>query len=726
MMPFRWTQHLPHEIPQIEYATSIQLTTMVVKKGDDLSNERNVIVADTSFFKIFDFPVIKGNAERFFHDPNGIVLEEKMAIKYFGNIENALNQTLRVGLSEEFNTFRIEGVVRCPINSHIQFDFLIPYEPVIRNSFNPPAYERFTTHFVYTYVYIPSGFDHDHLQSRFKEFLIKYGGESLSEKYTTSFQPLCSVYLDSTLNSDFTPRGSRRNVNILWIVAFLILIISSVNFVNLSTARSIRRIKEVGIRKVFGSGRRALIIQFLTESVLITFLACLVALLLLILALPFIRDLSEVNFNVFNVVSLSLFGVLLGITLVVGLLAGLYPPVLVSSFDTMQILRSNDNPRSGGSIVRKVLITIQFGIAILLLVGTFVIRDQLNFMVEKDLGIESEQVMVIGDRSTISNDRDKILLLRSEIESEEIISVTTSSTYPGVPSWSVGFLPEGYDEQVSFACIFTDHQFARTYDIPIVLGRDLDMDIGSDSAGFLINETAMRHFSNFDSTWATNPIGKNIKSNYLKMDGPVIGVMQDFHFESVHSQLRPLIVMVYPRLKSSVQLRLKTENANDVLTRIEEVWTRLNPSIPFEYQFIDDVFDRAFRADRRLTRLFGIFSIISIMLAMVGLFGLTSFLTKEKLKVSSIKKVLGAANFQIALDLIKPILLLLGIAMAVSIPLSYLLMDKWLENFPYRIIISPGILMIVVLLIVLISLVTISFHVIKLIVSNPIIELRQE
>lgn len=726
MMPFKWTQYLADEFPEIEHATSIQLTNMVVKDGHQVINERRVAVVDTGFTKLFDFPVISGDQSRFFRNPGGVVLEKETAIKYFGSVESALGKTMEIGITGNFSSFIVEGIVQCPSNSHLQFDLLVPFERVIQNSYNPPAFESFSTHFVYSYVLIPNGFNHDQLQSQFKQFLIRNGNERLSEKYTTSFQPLNEVYLDSFQEFDFGPRGSRKNVNILWSVAFLVMLIAIVNFINLSTAKSLKRVKEVSIRKIFGSNRQKLILQFIIESLLISFLAGIIAVLLLIANLEIINDISGVDFELWDVMSLEIFLLISAISILIGIVAGLYPAFLISSFGSLQILKSNVTPKGAGAITRKVLISFQFGIAILLIVGNLVVRKQLQFMSGKELGIETEQVLLIDDGSAVSDKKDKILLLRNQLSFPEVVSVTATSTHPGVPTWSVGFTPEGYSDRVSYPCVFTDHDFVKTYDIQVVNGRDFDIGFTSDSSAFLINETARDLFAVTDSTWKINPLGKKIKSGYLKMDGPVIGVLKDFHFESVHSEIKPLIVMVYPRFKSSLQIRLKTQNMQATLDRIEQVWSTINPDIPFEYEFIDAVFDKSFKADKQLSSLFNVFSIISMVLAMVGLFALTSFMTKQQLKASSIRKVLGANIFQITSNLLRQISLLLLIAIVVASPLSYLLMDQWLNDFPYRINISLWILALAALIIVIVSAVTICYHTLQLVNTNPIKTLRDE
>lgn len=719
MMPYKWTHHLADEFPEIERATAVQFTNAIVRRHNEVINESAVAVVDTSFLKVFDFPVVLGKRQDLLYSPNSAILEEATAIKYFGSAAAALDKDMEIALSGEFFTFRVEAVVSCPVDSHIQFDFLLPFEPMIKANVNPGAYESFSTHFAYTYVVIPLEFDHDVLQKKFKDFLFRHGGERLRDRYTTSLQPLQQVYLNSDQEFDFGPRGSQKNVTILWVVGWLVLIIASVNFINLATAQSMKKIKEIGLRKVFGSDKKSIMSQLLADTLLLSVVSAFMAVLGLVAALPFFNAITELNFTVWEVFTFENISVIALLAIAIGWLGGLYPAIVMSSYGILQSLFTYDHPKSMSSVTRKGLIVIQFGISVFLLIATMVINAQISYMMTKDLGIKTEQVLSIKDQPAVANDREKILLLRNELNFEGVESVTSVSTYPGVPSWSIGFLPEGHEEGVSYSCIFTDHQFVRTYGINIVQGRDFDMAIPTDSMGFLINEKARDLFATYDASWSQHPIGKNIKSGYLKVDGPVIGVMEDFHFESVHSEILPLIVLVYDRFKYATQIRLKTHNLSTTLEQIEMVWQRQNPTIPFEYQFLDSVFDESFRSDQQLSRLFEVFSVISILLTMIGLFGLTSFLIKEKLKNSSIKKVLGASLYQISSDLIKPIMVLLIISVLMALPLGYYLINQWLTAFPYRIAFPVLVMVLSVFVVMIITLLATGYHVIKLVKQQP-------
>lgn len=727
MMPYNWTSYLADEFAEIDYATSIQQMFFTVKDGEDVVNEKNVIAADSSFFKVFDFPVLAGNKNKLLTNPAGLILEQATAERYFDDVQNALGKQLLIGIQGRFELFVVDGVVRCPANSHLQFNFIVPFEPVVRDNINAASYESFSTHFIYTYVVMKKPPVGDVLQNKFKDFLFKHGGDELKKRYTTSFQPLHDVYLKSHQEFDFDPRGSYSNVQILSLVGWLVLLISAVNFINISTVQSIKRAKEVGMRKIFGSGKRMLILQFLSESVLISVLSSVLALFMIVVLLPAFNNLSGVPFTIVDVINPINGLIILFIGLSVGILAGLYPAIVISSMGVMQIFKSDNTPEGASTIARKALIVFQFCIATLLLIGTGVIGKQLNYMINKDLGMSSEQVMIINDGGPVANDQNKMIVLKNELSRiEEVKHVTSVSTYPGVPSWSVGFVPEGFDDKgSSMSCIFTDHDFAKSLDIKIVEGRDFDRSIQSDSAGFLINETAQKFFTNYDKAWRTNPIGKHIKSSFLEMDGPVLGIIRDFHFESIHHEIKPLIVMVYPKFKFSTQIRISTQDLPAAISAIEETWSNVNPDIPFNYEFVDDVFAATYISDKRLRNLFSVFSTIAMVLAIIGLLGLSSYMAKDKLREISIRKVLGASSLQLTIKLGGALIILVLIGAFLAMPMAYSFIKIWLAEFPYQIDIPPGLFFGSLGVIVLVCLVTTSYHAIKATGTNPAKILRQ-
>lgn len=727
MMPFKWTEYLSDEFAEIDLATTVQKISCVVKHVNDVKGEENVIAADSTFFKVFDYPIIRGKKSNLLINPNGIILEKETAERYFGDYELALGKELVVGFHGTFELFLIEAIVVSPKNSHLQFDIILPYEFIIKNHLNAIAYESFSTHFAYTYVVMNESPIESVLQPKFKNFLFKHGGEQLKKRYTTSFQPLKEVYLKSTQEFDFDPRGSYKNIQILSIVAWLVLVISSVNFVNLSTAQSIKRAKEVGVRKVFGSNKKTLIIQFLTESILVSLVSALLALIMVIILLPAINNLSSLHLQISDILNshcLLIFSVL---GLSVGFLAGIYPAFVLSSIDVLKIFNLGNSKTSSSAIARKGLIIFQFSIAIMLIIGTGVISKQLNYMLNSDLGIESEQVIIINDNGAVSDDGVKMSLLKKELSKiNEVKAVSSASTSPGQQSWSIGFVAEGYDEAgSSLSCIFTDHDFISTFGIKIIEGRDLDINISSDSSGFLINKKAQELFSLYDSSWSTNPIGKNIKSNYLKMDGPVIGVFDDFHFQSLHDEIKPLIVMVYPKFKYVTQIRLSTNAMTSTLSDVSEVWKKLNPDIPFEYKFVDSIFSSNYKSDQVLSNLFRVFSFVAVILAIFGLFGLSSFIAKDKLRDICIRKVMGASQVQMMIKLGAGMLMLVIVGALLAMPIAFVAVSVWLEGFPYHIEVPLWIFGISLLLIIIISLSTTCYHAYRTVVTDPVIVLRQ-
>ncbi|MGL1885163.1 MAG: ABC transporter permease [Reichenbachiella sp.] len=722
MMPFAWTQLLASEFSEIDVATSIQTIPCAVKMDGEVIKEQDVIAADSSFFDVFDFPILSGQSNELLVNPTGIVLEQKTAERYFTSALDAIGQQMTIGFQGNFNLYTVEAVVVCPSNSHIQFDFILPFAPIIRDHSNATAYQSYSTHFVYTYVIMTGSVNEQLLQSKFKEFLYKHGGEALRKKYTTSFQPLHEVYLKSNQEFDFNPRGSYENTQILSVVAWLILIISIVNFINLTTAQSIKRSSEIAIRKIFGSDRKKIVMQFLTESILISIAATVVSILGMMFLLPYINSLSGITFSLHHFLSPDRLFYAVGLGIGVGVLSGFYPALVISSFDPLLSLKSERIQNGSVVIARKSLVIFQFAMAMVLLIGTGVIASQLDFMQHSNLGIQTEQVLVIPDEGVVSNDAKAMKLLKNKMTAlEEVVAVTATSTYPGVPSWSVGFIAEGSDEASnSLSCIFTDHDFAETYNISLLKGRDFDANIQSDAMGFLINEKAQELFASYDTTWWHAPIGKNIKSSFLNMEGPVIGVYKDFHFESFHTEIKPLILMVYPKFKSAVQLKLNTNEMAETLSGLESIWKELYPEVPFAYEFMDNVFETTYKSDQQMNKLFNVFSVIAILLAILGLYGLASYVAKDKLKNISIRKVLGASLPSLLYELGSGILTLGIVGAIIAMPIAYVLVNLWLETFPYRIDVPIDIFFYSFIMIIIILVITISYHALKTALSNPV------
>ncbi|MEM9327600.1 MAG: ABC transporter permease [Bacteroidota bacterium] len=723
ILPYVWRPHLIDELSEVQNATSFQLTSLVVKKEDDVFMQDNVLVTDTSFLQIFDFPAVAGASSNLLFGPTDLLLTEELAVRYFGSVEAALGQELDLALFGNFERFQVQGIVVCPRNSHVQFEMIIPDQLYQKHSFNPPGYENWSLHFVFSYLLMNRQVDTKSFGRKLSDFLKRHD-ERLAERYYPTIQALEDIYLRSDLAYDFSPRGSQMNNNILLLVGWMIFIISLINYVNLSTARSAKRLREVGIRKVFGSNRQKLVVQFLVESYILSHVAFLIALLTLMILLPQFNEYSEKAFSITDLVAFDNLSILLLATSLAGIAGGAYPAWRLSSIRPItalqQTLRSKA-PRHGISL-RGALVIVQFVIAVLLIAGTGVMVLQIRYMLNKDLGFDMEQTIVVNDLGTISANKVRRERLKGVLSNHpEVVSVSGSSTYPGIPPWTLRFAAEGADDatEESLACIFTDDDFVPTYAIKIIDGRNLDDERITDSDAFLINEAAVRQFAADDSTWLTDPIGKRLKSSFLGVDGHVVGVFQDIHYEALHLDVKPLVLLPYETNYFNINIRLETDDLPATLEAVGESWKELFPEVPFNYSFTDDQFGSNYANDRKLQKLVGIFSVVAVAIAAIGLFGLAVFTANQRRREIAIRKVMGASESRLIADQTKSFVQLAIFSNLLACPLVILFTNMWLSSFAYRIKVPLEAFGWTFLITLLVTVTTTGFEAIKTARSNP-------
>ena len=730
IVPYIWGNYIKEEFAEVEEFVNVLQLNIIVKRGPILFNENNAFAVDSTFFDVFDFPVIGGDSRHMVDGTNQIVLTPPMVQKYFGS-SDPIGQILEINLFGNIEPFQVTGVVDCPTNSHLQFDFLLPYPLVKKYSFNPTAYDNWSLHFVYSYLLLEEGVVPGDWTAKFEEFLFRHGGEKLQSAYDVGIEPLEDIYLKSKLEFDLTPRGNADYIRILQIVAVVILSIAIVNFINLSTAQSLKRAREVSVRKIFGSAKRSIIAQFLTESILISSAAMFIALLLFVLILPAFNDFTGKSFNHAHILSIEHLISSAVLAIITGVLAGLYPAMVISAFQPVKVLHSKASLSGRSSSARKTLVVFQFTMTVILLIGTGVIHQQVNYMRNKDLGFTSEQVIVIYDAGRVSSHPNQVKRLKRELANTGVITVSASSSPPGTQSWSTRYRPYGWEDQdednISLSTVFADFDYLKTYEIRLASGRDFDPQLHTDSINaFLINEAAQRLFASRDSSWSVNPIGKKLDWTWKEKPGYVIGVFKDYHFESLHRSINPLIIHVWPEYFFSIQMRIPTENSQGIIRAVEEKWSSLYPSIPFEYQFVDQSYEDYVASDRQLGQLFAVFSSLSILVAVLGLFGLSSFMAQDKAREMSIRKVIGATERHLTFLLTSKFLILVLIANLTAIPIAYFLMSQWLGDFANRIEMPLIIYITTSILTIVISLLTTSYHAFKTSRTNPVNVLGRE
>jgi putative ABC transport system permease protein len=709
---------------EVEDAVRITRANGIVKHGEKQFFEDKIFYADQSFFNVFTFPIIKGNPETALKEPYTAVLTESIAEKYFGS-ENPVGKTISINYQRDY---KITGVVEdIPPNSHFTFDLLFSFAPIEESLQNAPIGKLWFSHSYYTYIKTRS----ENLSPAFIEGVYNLSANIIGDfekkvGFAQRFflQPLKDIYLTSNLRNELGNTGNKTYLYYFIAIAVFILIISSINFVNLSTARSTGRAREVGIRKVAGAEKKQLINQFLGEALFTTFISAGIAMLIILISLPHFRVLTGKDIDLHLISSAIILCIIL-IPLAVGLLAGSYPAFFLSAFHPIDTLKGVFGHTIKGTRLRKGLVIFQFAISILLIISTIIVSKQLSFMRKQDLGFDKEQIVVLSLRGS-GEARQKYNVLKNEfMKHATIVSASASYTVPGRNPSSNAMLPEGFtgDQWQTFLINWADYDYLETYKIKLAAGRDFSRDFETDKEeAFILNEAAVKSLgwnSSEDAIGKTWNLGNRRK-------GKVIGVTKDYHFNSLHQKISPLVIHLDPDYFVYLSLRFTTGSISETLSFIEEAWKELVPGEPFSYFFLNEDFDRQYRAEVQVQAIVSLFTIMGMVIACLGLFGLTSFSVEQRKKEIGIRKVLGLANHKIVYLLVKDFLILVLIANVVALPVGWLSMNKWLQNFAYRTNMSIWIFLLSGFAAFAIALLTVSFQTIKAATANPVDSLRYE
>lgn len=683
------------------------------------------LIADPTFFEVFSFPFLRGNPQTALTAIDSIVISERLAEKYFGT-ENPIGKILKV---ENHYDCRVTGVIQnVPPNSHLAFDILFSFEYIQSQAWYPKKMQDWGGGYnVYTYLLLQKGFDVERLENKIPDLVHKHLGEFFEVtggKIEFFLQPLTRIHLQSQLKYDL--HGSRNIADIytLLAIALFVIAIACINSMNLATARSASRAKEIGIRKAVGASKGQLILQFIGEAVLFTLIALIFSFAMVEIALPFFRYISGSSVSC-RYLSLPLSSAIAcGMVLLVGLLAGFYPALFLSALPSAKALKGGIYNGSSKSLSRNILVVLQFTLSIALMIATTINFHQLNYMKHKDLGFDNEQIIsirVVDD--TLKRSPEK---LKTTLKGHAgIANVATSSHIPSMAPGINGVVPEGFSSKQfqAMGVIGVDHDFIGTVGIELVAGRNFSKQIKSDqSEAILINETAARQFG-----W-THPVGKTISrfDRDKKFKKHVIGVVRDFHMQSLHSRIDPLYIYYRPSNSEYIIIKLKPENVSATIRFIKKTWKSFDPAHPFTYQFLDETFNRQYKAEERLGVIFSIFTFLAVFLACLGLFGLTLFTAQKRTKEIGIRKALGAAIVGIILMLAKDFSKWVLIANVIAWPIAYLAMKQWLQNFAYRIDIGIGTFILAALLALVIALLTVGYQAVKAALANPAEALRYE
>lgn len=730
-------QTLKRDFPEIEQTTRLgKYGSHLVKSGRATIREQRVLYADSTVFDVFTLPVIAGNPKKALAEPNSVVITQRMAQKYFG-ASNALDRTLTFDTDQ---VRRVTAVIAdIPAQSHFQADFLLPLHETAEAKVN-----KWGNHVFNTYLLLRPGTDPKSVEAKFEQVLQTYMDPALRRFFQTSLaetrkagnnfsyslMPLPDIHLHSDREGELLPNNSVEYIYLFLSIAFFILLIAVFNFINLSTARSAKRAREVGVRKVMGSNRADLIGSFLAESLLFTFLASVVGITLVYLLLPDFNSLAAKSLSVDQVLNGWSVGCLvLGIALT-GVLAGLYPAFYLSAFQPIEVLKSKFWIVPGRYNLRGFLVVFQFTLSILLIIGTLLIHQQLHYIQTKKIGFSKDQVVVVKTNETTESD---ILTFKQEVLRNSAVKMGAVSGFLPVASnrWNDMWYPAGTTEQkqsVNMQEWKVDPDYIPTLELKLVQGRNFAQARVADSTAVIINEIAARRLG------YAQPIGKTIhKTGGEQLT--IIGVVQDFHYESLRTTIEPVALVINARMLGSsvekmsleaVSFRLNTADIASTLKSMEATWKKTAPGRPFEYTFLSDEFDALYRTEQRIGQLFTFFAIVAILIACLGLFGLSVFAAEQRTKEIGVRKVMGASvtgiTTLLARDFLKPVL----ISILVASPVAWYAMDRWLQDFAYRVDIEWWVFVLSGVLAVAIALATVSFQSIRAALANPVKSLRSE
>ena len=728
-------QTLKAEFPYVENTVRLKNAgSRHVKKGTTNILEDHITYADPSLFAVFTLPMVSGSPATALAEPNSVVLTETTAKKYFNNI-NVVGQTLTF---DDNNFYKVTGVIKdIPRQSHFNSDFFISMSTLpdsrstewLRSDYN-------------TYVLFKNAADHKKLEAALPAFLNKYSGAQMQaqlnmsmaafEKSGSFFRlnltPLTDIHLKSNRSGELGPNSTIQYVYIFSAIALFILLIACFNFMNLSTARSSNRAREVGVRKVLGSSRKYLVFQFLTESILVTLAATMIAFFAAMALLPAFNQLAGKDIAVNSQTLAWLIPALLFIVLVVGALAGSYPAFFLSAFQPIDVLKGKLSAGFKGGGLRSFLVVLQFSISIFLIIGTLVIYNQLNYIQNRDLGYNRNQVLIVQNSFELNNQAN---VFKQEVKQlPGVVNATMTGFLPtsNQKNTAIFFKDAAFDQKKALfpQTWEIDEDYIKTLGMKMAAGRSFSSQMLTDSSGIIINEAAAKFLGLKD------PLNKPLyRSNGGKQDISnskeyhIVGVVKDFNFSSLRDVISP-VVLVLAHNTGALSVRVDTKNLSALISQIKDKWKELSPNVQMNYSFMDQDFDATYRAEQRVGTIFIVFTSLAIIIACLGLFGLAAYAAEQRTKEIGIRKILGASVSAIAGMLSFDFIKLVFIAILISLPVGWFLMNKWLQDFAYRENIQWWVLALAGFTAIVIALITIGFQSIKAALSNPVNSLRSE
>jgi putative ABC transport system permease protein len=726
--------------PEVEEAGRMYRRNVSIarQESEETFEETDVYFTDSTIMKMFTFQFVRGNPKRALADKFTVLITEEMAKKYFGD-KDPMGESLLFGGK---HSFKVTGVIKdFPDNSHLRFNMLVPYENMFDLESGPAAQSlrnnlavNFIISHSYTYVLLKPGADPGNVDRNMEAFLKKYAQPNLLVGQVFTLMPLKDIHLKSTLLVEPTPTNSWTNLYIFIGVGILTLMIAAINYINLSTAQSFTRIKEIGIRKILGSMKHQLILQFIAES----FLFCLVSIVLsfgvFYAVLPLLNELTDKTLVFRDVVDTGLLITSVALVIFITLLAGGYPSYFVTQFNSISSLKGEGTGRSGKQFLRKGLVIFQLSIACMLMSGSLLIMKQLDFLSNRPLGFQQEHTINVPlfsqNLNGIFRQNDSTFWVRLQsfrdvIETQSGVKGTTlSSNAPGLGAVFRGTIPEGFTQQdnMFIANLSVDHDFLKTYGMELLAGRTFSKEFGTDPAeAFIVNETAVREFK-----WETPEKALGKKLIREGKEGKIIGVIRDFNFTSLTTPVAAMVIEMSPNQYNTLSVKFENANIQSTLDNIEKEWNRMFPEKTFQFTFLDEQLDSQYESFRNFGIIIQTFACIAILISCLGVYGLVLFVVQRKVKEIGVRKVLGASIGSILRLIYSDFVWLLATGFIVAIPVSYYFMNQWLENFTYRTSIDLVTYLYSFLLVVFIVGLTIAYQALQASLANPVKSLRSE
>ncbi|WP_121355036.1 ABC transporter permease [Flavisolibacter nicotianae] len=745
MIPQSIGPAIQKEFPEVQEVTRVfnftgGIGNFFMRVGDKTFEEKKVLAVDSNFFRVFTGTFLVGNPATALQQQNAVVLSESAAKKIYGSADAAMGKQFQTD-GDGNNTFLVTGVCKdWPGNSHFTFDLLLSVSgfPFIRQ----PNHTGFAAH---TYLLLSPHANPKALESKLPLVVEKYVSGAIEQAFNQSYQdfkkagngyhyylqPLQKIHLISDLEAELSPNGSLASVYIFGVIAVFILFLACINFINLSTARSVERAKEVGIRKTFGSEKNALIIQFLVESVVLALFALLLAIGLMFILLPLFNQVSGKNLTHSYLVQPLFLLVLVVFAILVGVVAGLYPAFVLSSFQPIEVLKGRFKSNKKGLVLRNGLVVFQFAISVILIIAAIVVNQQMRYMLGDRLGFRKDHIIIIERADLLDRRTESFKTELLKIPGVEMI--TGTSAMPGTQNFfGTSWQKENAKETLTGRGLVVDENFAKTLGLALKEGRFFSKEFGTDSLSVVLNEKAVQELG-----LGANPVGARLTTPDGFFNAPdgkpyvytVAGVLNDFHFQSLHQKISPLVITNSARgngANNLMAVRVKADNFKAAVEDIENKWREFVKDRPFHYNFFDQTLADQYLAEQTTQKIFTVFSSLAIFIACIGLLGLVAYTTQQRTREISIRKVLGATASNIVNMLSKDFLKLVLVTSLIGLPVAWLGMHKWLQDFAYRVNISWWVFVMAAVVAVVIALLTISFQSLKAAFSNPVKNLRSE